>query len=233
MRSSFIVRVSAGFCATALVASIAAAGDLAPPPWRGEDNSFFGVWGFPDSGTPDQPEMSAFNPPFDGAISEMVTFTEEKEAPQWLETFGGRNGVWCLPLNSGLTFRISNYENENPVKRIRVQIKYFNPGTQPGFFGRPPLVTVDPRDSEGDMTGFQILTYMPVTEQIDDFGYFLGIFDFDIFPNPAFENITIFQPKHIPAYIDQVVIDTWCVPSPAGAAVSAAVGLLALRRRRS
>ncbi len=233
MHSRFVTRAVAALTAMASLTGASLAGDIAPPPWRGEQNTFYGVWGFPDAGLPDLPEQSMFNPPIGGAISEMVTFTDEDVGPSWNEIFGGRTGVWALPLNSGLTFRVSNYDNDNPVKHIRIQIKYFNIGTQPGFFGRPPLVMVDPRNSDGSAEGFSFIALPPVTEQIDDFGYFLGIFDFIINPNPAFENITVFNPKHIPSFIDQVVIDTWCVPGAPAFSAFGMIGLLALRRRRA
>jgi len=66
-------------------------------------------------------------------------------------------------------------------------------------------------------------------------GWVTAAYEFTIEPNPLWEEIYLkfeFSPNPTPAaYVDQVVIDTWCIPEPATLGLLFVGGLALVRRR--
>ncbi len=231
-----VARASLALGFVVSIGSVALAGDDKPPYWRGSSNSFHGVWGFPDDITPDAPELGAFNPAIEG-VATMTALTSERGGPEWFADFEGHDGAWRVPTNAGLAFDIPNYESENPLKWIRIQIKYYNPSTEPGGFGRGDDILVAPLLADGEPGDFEINKFAPFLVPVDNEpGWYSVVWDFSVFPSPAFEAISLINGKNSDIYFDQVVIDTWSVtnlPAAPSLALLALCGLGATRRRRS
>ncbi len=209
-------------------AATAMAGDLNPPPWRGDPLSTYQVWGMgqPDP-IPQPPDQLFQNPSLTGPV-----FMDLQGAmgmlPNWLPevttSTGVGSGVWCLWPQEALYFSIPNYDNHNPFKYVRLQFKVFNPSAPPGTTGDLRVeVTGDFLGASGDFTGFQPLPNGFVNVTVDIF----------LEPNPSFEVIYIRNIKNSQIYIDQVVIDTICVPGAPAFGLAGIVGLAAFRRRRA
>ncbi len=225
-------------CAAAAVlfasASSAFAGDFNPPPWRGAPLSTWQIWGFgaPDP-IPQPPDQWFQNPPLSFPAG-MLPQGAMGMDPEWLPTVGtpggGASGVWCLWPMEALCFRVPNYDNHNPYKLVRIQIKYFNPENTTGGPPVPPLIEIGP-----DVVPSEIIPLGSAAEPIDPsgLGFWNLSFDFEIRPNPAEEFIYIRNGKNSQIYIDQVVIDTICVPGAPAFGLAAVAGLAAFRRRRA
>jgi len=206
-------------------AGSAAADDIFVPEWREGHNTVFAEWDswLPYSPSPPPsylPDIYYSNPPLPtGPLATAY-------AAGYLPSFAGRNDVMQVFAHDGLVFEMPNYDNENPLKRIRVQVTYYD------LYGEPYIPF-----------GFNVWTdihqgplFYPADQSTFVGSYFheddwtTAAYEFEIFPNPAWEAIGLkfydygvgyegfgspngFDPG---VYIDQVVFDTQCaVPVPA------------------
>ena len=148
-----------------------------------------------------------------------------------LPEFGGevrRTNVVEVPDDDDLMFFIDNWDRDNPEKIVQVQVTFHSSGGAPSGFNvwmgpdpfpggetfipaEPHLVDMDPRD--------------PLDE------WFTGVYEFYLFPNPPMEVIGLKFDRY-PAYVDQVVIDTWCVPEPATMILLAVGAAVVMRPQR-
>ncbi|MBX3380546.1 MAG: hypothetical protein KF805_10660 [Phycisphaeraceae bacterium] len=193
-------------------ASWAQADDLNPPPWRGQLHSTFQHWTFPvanPSGAPD-----VWNNP--SGTPQMTP----SDNSQYFPEFNGRTGVWCLPLEGDLRFRVPNDNDPDALyKIIWIQVTW--------------LGAILPDAGGESSTGkpFQ-LTADPQTVQLPD-GWNHTTWEFIIPECPDFEIAFLRNLATAPLYIDQVVIDTICiVPSPSTSVLALAGLVVAGRRRR-
>ena len=207
----------------ALLSLLAASGaamadDLTPPPWRFQPQTTVQHWDFsagPGGGAPDAlPLNNIYGTP------NFVPTT----GTNWLTTFNGRNNVWALGGGGSLNFDIPNDGDPNDTKFLWLQITYFSLAPTP-----PPGVVIGSSSGLFTQIGGPFNTALPG-------GWVHQLTQWQITPCPLFERVTIF-PGLVGAqsFIDQVVVDTQCVPTPTpGTASLAAVGgLLAFRRRRA
>jgi hypothetical protein len=172
------------------------ADDFNPPPWRGAPMSDFQQWEFKTDGP--LPELS--NNPFgQPAITQIGD-------SRWLETFEGRDGVWCIPDGSAMVFFIPDADDPTEQKIIRMQVTYF--GGPDGFTWNGGQFDQGYQDLGNGWTG----TWAD---------YLLPCQPFNAYISGG------------PIYVDEVVIDAVCVPEPGTIAAFAAAGLgLILRRRK-
>jgi hypothetical protein len=212
MRSSLVVLAIFGIV---FAFGTARAEDYNPPTWRGEDNTTTSVWEFDVDGSYNlvAPDSFLANPGGIGA----PTFSIEYDPPDtvWNETWDGADGVWRLESPSNITIVIPNYDLDNPIKEIWMQITYQSSGGGEPYIYTNPLYDSEPTTSDPQVNG----NYLNLTYHII------------IKPNPTEETIWI-QPLDCTLYIDEIVIDTICVPEPTTICLLSLGGLLVLRKRR-
>ena len=208
-----------------LVVGQTQADDLFAPYWAETDNSLFAEWHTWDvSGEPDDWEA---NP-----VGLDVPMMFRMAGGELLADYEGRTDVLMIMSDDEVEFHLDNYNNDNPEKWIRIQITYYvdvdpDLGLPEGF----PLIAVDVWT---DMISDLRIDIVPSEIYDHDDGWYTVAYDFILEPNPAWETIGL-KFLGYPAYVDQVVIDTKCVPEPAAMSllVLGGIGVLLRRRRRA
>jgi hypothetical protein len=210
------------FCVPIVLAlgiSGASAHDLVPPEWRGlfPDQMTYQEWTFEDAENPAPPETIVN--PFGSALAD-ITLGDYNEG--WFESLGGfgtQTGFWDIGGSGGeILIDVDNAGTPNPVKEIWVQVTYWCDIQQ------APII---------DVPGGELVDFQPgyLVEDVSTGGaWLLDVWVFEMRPNPEHEQIVIISDEMFGSVIDQIVVDTWCVPEPATLGL-AAVGLLALIAR--
>lgn len=207
-----------------VIASLAIADDLVPPPWR--------VPGLPLPPTATVQEWTwdrGFQNPNDGTADQFLneygipTVVHPGTAGPYpiLPMFEGREKVLCLDPGRRIEFKIPNVPHAPPTahKEVWMQITYF------AGSGAPLPVPIAPPGGSAGLIG-----HMPVPPG----GWMHSTFSLTYPDCPPEEVLAITNGTNNPVYIDQVVIDTICVPEPASMAILGAglVSILARRKRR-
>jgi len=214
-----------------LAAGIGWADDYWVPDWRGEAGTTWAVWdnwiAYPDLMPPD---ASSAHP---GGLAPSHATADPDSAflmESWTDSLGeNRWNVLHIIGDDELSFHLDNYDQDRPEKLVRIQITYDSDHAHPSAFNLA--------------VGYQSAILEPhipanllaVTEPP---GWVTAAHEFTIAPNPMWEEIYLkFDWDQAPgssAYVDQVVIDTWCVPEPVTAFLLAAgAPCLLIGRRRS
>jgi len=199
-------------CASVLVVtltSVAFADDLLPAPWRttppGQPPTTLQAWQFSAPTNPSPPDVvfNSFGNPL-ATVHYTTPFTP------WLPEDHGHFGVWYV--EDWISFELPNQPDPNLQKLLWVQVTFSSVGGQdPLFFTNPPLASVE------------IVRRVPLDQY-----YWHGTYLIKIQPNPPMETLYI-APRECAINIDQVVIDTICIPEPGTLALLAVCGLF--RRR--
>lgn len=203
-----------------LVVSFALADDLSPPPWRGQPGSAWADWEFL---TPQEQDVV---PDF-GANPFGMSLLDVAPTHPWQQEWGGRIGVWGL---SGLLhIEMDNTRILNPYKLLQIQLtwsgQYTSPAAVPTLYVGANLVTGQPVPPADIMLLDRVDLNLGPTGTGTD--WYHSTFLFKIIPNPAWEWIDIAGS----IWVDEVVVDTICVPEPATLSLLG-LGALLLRRRR-
>jgi hypothetical protein len=215
--------VAFGLLICVVAAGPALADDLLPPDWRGAPSSTLQIWEFPTDDNPVEPDVSAN--PFGTALA---TIYGEFEFPNrdtfWIAEDYGHVGVWNIGGSIGL--EIPNDPEPRAQKLIRLQLTY-DGGPPPEPAPRIDVVAA----AGGVVTDFQL-----VEQIILDDVYVHDTYDIVLEPNPNSETIWVL-PRYCQIYIDQIVVDTLCVPEPSTlvSLIAGAMGVAACavwRRRR-
>ena len=212
-----ICAVAVGFILT--TTGVATADDVMWPPWVDQDGTVAAGWGdwtgFPGPMPPDWWESNPSVSP------DPCAWGATYDSAEFLPDYMGRDDVVKLTGDEDLMFRMPNFFRENPLKKIWIQVTYYqtDPGQYPWF------------EVTADIVGMSD----PFLEDEIDWqdGWVTEAWSFEIWPNPLSEDIELnfAGPDVYPAYVDQVVIDTQCIPEPTTIALLG-IGALSLLRRR-
>jgi len=209
-------------------ASSALGDDVIAPDWRGDGGSTYQQWLFGTNATLDVVPDVMVNS-YGGASADIsVGFM----GTGWWDEFpedSGRTGLWDLGRGEEpgepfgrITLDIQNRVLEDPLsyKEIWLQVTYYYTDIT-----KAPVVTIE---GATQMPGGETR----VLQTIPDWGeYRLDQTKWRIEPNPDHETIVLTAAFN-GSIIDQVVVDTICIPEPASLALLLGGGLtLALRRR--
>ena len=197
------------------------ADDIIPPPWdRFTPNTVYAEWGFDAPGNngvyvaEDFWQLSTFDDP------SIDTYYGDAN---WLDVYEGRDGVLNPWAGDYLQMHLDNYNCFNPVKYIYLQITWWTDG----FMGDMPFPEMyDAYSPHGPVDWSDAL----LTDEIDlGDGWMYSRWYIEVWPKPEWEWINIYPDLGGDMYIDQIVIDTLCIPAPGGLAL---LGLAVLGRRR-
>ncbi len=188
------------------------ADDLNPPPWRGQPGTTFQEWLFSTDNPTPSPDL--VNNLYGQPGAQVWPGTGQ----QWWDIWGGQQGVW--PLSGAMEFYIPNTP-PNDYKDIWIQITW----AKQAFVSTPILSSIP----GGTIELISQVDIGPTNEPLPaGANWWHSTYNIRIYPNPTFETIRIDGT----IMVDQVVIDTICVPEPAVIGLLA-LGSLTLLRRRS
>ncbi len=208
-------------------AVVAPADDTFPPTWRGLEGTTVQEWEFTAPGPNYGPPDGAL---FDNPYGDPVAYDDPGGWPStWRSSHGGRDGVLEFIGPYALVFDIPNRDLPNEEKWIQIQTTFYSPQFYPMEQGPAGVnIVYDSSVYSSDQ---------PPTPQswssLGD-GWYMHVFDIVLPWNPVFERIELYWDSAVfePYFVDQVVIDTYCVPEPASLGLMAAGAVLLLRRRR-
>lgn len=188
---------------TLAIGSIASAHDVVIPPWRGNVGSTYQKWEFSNPDT--MPAPDAISNPY-GDPNLRVT-----PLGGWINP----PGAWAL---GEIDVLIPNSDVLNPEKWIRIQLTW-QPADNDPFLHGDPFIAVGSFDSM-------------IMSRYDDYqavsGWIHSTYDITIWPNPYEEWIAIKGD----ITVDELVIDTYCIPEPATICLLGLGTLTLLRKRR-
>ena len=196
--------------AVSAICACAFADDLFPPSWRttppGEGFTTFQSWEFGTDTNPSPPDVNLnhFGTP-------VLTVHGDFPYTVWKADDNGHQGVWRF--EDWMTLDVPNNPPPLDFKEIWLQITYSAAeGHDPQVYTLPPESLVESVEKT----------------QLDAY-YWHETFRIIITPNPNSETIYI-EPRDCSLYVDEIVLDTQCVPEPASLLLLAVSSLL-LRRR--
>ncbi|MFH1614450.1 MAG: hypothetical protein ABIG61_05125 [Planctomycetota bacterium] len=184
------------------------ADDLNPPLWRGQALTTMQSWEFGTNQNPSAPDID--NNPF-GTASASVVY--DSPFTPWLDNDCNHQGVWFV--EDRIDLFVPNSSVPNPIKYMWLQLTFYSDSANdPQIFSIPGLSMVEKIQKI----------------QLDDY-YWHGTYRITIEPNPSEETLYI-MPRDCTILIDEIVLDTLCIPEPAMAGLLGSSMCLLLCSRR-
>ncbi len=179
--------------ALALTGSIALADDVTIPVWRGDPGSTYQLWEF------STPEL----PPTPDEIRNPYGYPEMVLTPagDWIQSIDDRQGVW--PLSGEIDVWIPNKPPICWWKDIQIQLTWKPAGLTDQFWDDKPLVGVTP-----GVDPYKSIMVSTTDGLVN--GWMYTLFEIELIPNPPWEWIAIKGD----ILVDELVIDTICIPEP-------------------
>jgi hypothetical protein len=246
-RNKSILFIGVGL-ALLIFAQLAVADDFNPPSWRGQPGTTREQWEFTtDNARTGVAPDNFFNPFGVPSLTMNPNVWPAPPAPlgfDWTNYFLGRQGVYSLSGSFDIT--IPNDPHHNDLKKIWLQMTWYeqfptNLSDWIGDIGMPSLIYGDSGifiSSSNPPAVFTTATLVSDTlvqpPVIDPWSghennWHQSVVELTMGPNPLVETIHV----RAPIYIDEVVVDTICVPEPSALILLGlgSVSLLAYRRR--
>jgi len=202
--------------------SVAQAYDTSPS-WRGQSGSTYQKWTFDSDANPADPSVAS-NPY--GSTSASISVGDFGSG--WLDQLSGmgtRTGYWDLGSLGSITIDIPNKPDGGSFKEIWVLVTYYEDISAAPVVG----VTADGEIGAPEETIFEV-------EPIETGGAWkASLIKWQIVPNPDSEQIVFTSDEMFGSIIDEIEIDTICIPEPSSFA-ALLMGMpfaLMLRRRKA
>ena len=194
--------------------SVAMADDLVLPPWeRGAENSLHQAWEF-------DTDLRLIST--DSDFGDVLLSVDTPH--DWMADHDQRTGIW--PLSGEIDIEIPNAVGGDE-KHIWLQLTWKSAEGIDGINPKP-AVPFHPNIGVATDPFYESMMISRVADTVLTDGWTHSTFAIDIWPNPSKEWISI-KGNII---VDEVVVDTICVPEPTTIALLGAGGLLFVRRRK-
>ena len=195
---------------------VTSAHDVFLPDWRGLEGTTYQEWRFDNDTNPAVPEV--INNDYGIATA---SITVGLMGSGWLDDpmLGTQTGVWDIGGDDGqILLDIDNRPLALDYKEIWLQVTYYQ------SIGGAPIV---------DVPGAQLVSSQTVLieEDIMGMGWYLDQSVWRIEPNPSHEQV-ILTGDSGGSVIDQIVVDTYCVPEPASIVLLILGSFVAFKKRR-
>lgn len=206
--------------AIVLVFVLGAVAQASAPDWRGQAGTTYQRWLFDSDANPAAPNYVT-NPY--GPVCAAVTVGDFGVG--WIDSipgFGTRTGYWDLGSVGNISVNLPNRPLQREFKEMWVRVTYFEDITQ------APVISVN---AVGEVSLIGEST--EIVESVGTGGRWIAsLTKWRIVPNPACEQVVITSDM-FGSIIDEVEIDTLCIPEPSSfAALLAGIPFLGLVRRR-
>ena len=214
-----------------VIDQVALADDINPPTWRGQESTTLQIWEFNYDADPDGSGPYDYAP--DGSAGDGLAPLAGTHAvvipgdPTWKEVDDvhgtDRVGIWGM--SGYIDVVVDNYDEPNDYKWVWLQITWAP--DMVGYSSAPMFTNMNPlADPAWPVT---------LTDEVDwGDGWFTSTYEWRIYPNPVEEAFTISYDSSgggTATIVDQLVIDTWCVPEPATLGLLIIGGVALLKRR--
>ena len=215
MKKVRVISIAIVLCV--LSSSVFAALDLMPAPWRtnpiGQPATTYQSWDFLSGTNPTAPDVD-LNPYGTAELTVQGGFNDGTVYyPNGPAAFPA-DGVWAF--ENDVTVWIPNNPVPNPHKEIWVQLTY-SADAVPNLFILPDGVPYEIMNLVADI---------PLGN-----GYNHAVYHVAVSPNPSFE-IAVVRPAECVLYVDDLIIETICIPEPATMALLGLGGLLLRKKNR-